>query len=273
MHGRGALDAAAAAGLLVSLFAPWYRETVVAPGVHGLRTLTLTRSGWQAFSATEVLILVVAALTLLVLIGMPSEDQQPGTTDRPRLAGAVVAGLGAIALVVVLARLTMAPGTTKHALDETMVAIRWGIFLALACSAALTAAGLRLIRAPQHTARAPRPERTPRAARPPRAERTSRAERMPRAERTARQERLPRPKRVPRTDRAPGPDRKPGPERAPGPARAPRPDRALPSAARTDGSDPPATTPSRRPDRTRPPRRADRPFWDEQATGWLDLPD
>ena len=236
MHGRRALAAAAAAGLLVSLFAPWYRETVVASGVNGLRTLTLTRSGWQAFSATELLILVVAALTLLALIVLPPEVRQPGTPDRPRLSGAVVAALGAIAFVVVLARLTTAPGTTKHALDETMVAIRWGIFLALACSAALTAAGLRLIRAPQETARAPRPERAPRAARPPRARRA------------------PRPERTPRPDRAP---------------RAPRPNRALPSATHTDGSDPSATAPSRRPDRTRPPRRADRPSWDEQATGWL----
>jgi hypothetical protein len=252
MHGRRALAAAAAAGLLVSLFAPWYRETIVAPGVHGLRTLTLTRSGWQAFSATELLILIVAALTLLVVIGMRSGDQQADTPDRPRLSGAVVAALGAIAFVVVLARLTMAPGTTKHALDETMVAIRWGIFLALACSAALTAAGLRLIRASQRTARAPRPERAPRAARPPRAQRALRPERIPRAE------------RAPRTDRAP---------RAPRQDRAPRPDRAFPSATRTDGSDPSATAPSRRPDRTRPPRRADRPLWDETAGGWLDLSD
>jgi len=260
MHGRRALAAAGAAGLLVSLFAPWYRETVVAPGVHGLRTLTLTRSGWQAFSATELLIVIVAALTLLVLVGMRSDDQQP-SSDRLRLSGAVIAALGLIAFVVVLARLTMAPGTTKHALDETMVAIRWGIFLALGCSAALTAAGLRLIRAPQHTARAPRPERTPRGARP------SRAARPPRAERTARQERVPRTKRVPRTDRAPRQDR------APRPDRTPRPGRALPSATRADGGEPSATAPSRRPDRTRPTRRTDRPLWDETAGGWLDLPD
>ena len=73
MHGRRAFAATAAAGLLVSLFAPWYRETVVAPGLTGLRTLTLTRSGWQAFSATELLILVVGVLTLLITIGVRSD--------------------------------------------------------------------------------------------------------------------------------------------------------------------------------------------------------
>jgi len=176
MHGRRVLAAAAAAGLLVSLFAPWYRETVVASGITGLRTLTLTRSGWQAFSTTELLIVVVAILTLLVVIGMPSDVPEDGAPNRLRRSGAVVAALGAIAFAVLLARLTTAPGTTRHALDETMVAIRWGILLALACSAALTAAGLRLIRAQRQPARPPRAQRQP--ARPPRAEREPRPERL-----------------------------------------------------------------------------------------------
>jgi hypothetical protein len=211
MHGRHvrrAFAAAAAAGLLVSLFAPWYRETVVAPGVTGLRTLTFTRSGWQAFSATELLVLVVAVLTLLVVIAMPSADPEAGAPNRRRQAGVFVTVLGAIALVVVLARLTTAPGTTKHALSETMVAIRWGIFLALACCAALTAAGLRLIRARQPTAD------------------------RPRAELAARQERARRPKRVPRaprTDRA-RPAATPTEARAPSAAsQSRRPDRTRPA--------------------------------------------
>jgi MFS family permease len=219
MHGRRAFAAAAAAGLLVSLFAPWYRETVVARGLHGLRTLTLTRSGWQAFSATELLVLIVAVLTLLVAIGMPSKVPQDGVPDRWRLSGVVIAALGALAFAAVLARLATAPGTTKHELDETMVAIRWGIFLALACCAALTAAGLRL--ASRHSARAAGPER------PPRAERTPRPERGPRPKRAPRADRLARDDRASREDRAPAPDR----------------------------------------------ARSDRPFWDEQTTGWLDLPD
>jgi hypothetical protein len=153
MHGRRAFAAAAAAGLLVSLFAPWYRMTVVARGVTGLRTLTLTQSGWQAFSATELLIVVVAAVALVVLIGMPRAELEAAAPDRMRLSGVVVAVLGAIASVIVLGRLATAPGMTKHALDETMIAIRWGIFLALTCSVALTAAGLRLIRSQRQPAR------------------------------------------------------------------------------------------------------------------------
>jgi hypothetical protein len=134
-----------------------------------------------------------------------------------------------------------------------MVAIRWGIFLALACSATLTVAGLRLIRTPREVARAPRAERAPRRERVRRVDRAARQERAPR--------RVPRPDRAPRSDRATRPDR------------ALQPDRPRPSPARTDGSEPSAAPPSRRADRTRPSRRVDRPLWDEQATGWLDLPD
>ncbi len=86
MHGRRVLAAAAAAGLLISLFAPWYRETVVAPGVTGLRTLTLTRSGWQAFSGTELLILIVALLTVLIVIGMRADDPTDEMPDHLRLS-------------------------------------------------------------------------------------------------------------------------------------------------------------------------------------------
>jgi hypothetical protein len=214
MHGRHvrrAFAAAAAAGLLVSLFAPWYRETVVAPGVTGLRTLSFTRSGWQAFSATELLVLVLAVLTLLVVIAMPSADPEAGAPDRRRQAGVLVTVLGAIALVVVLARLTTAPGTTKHALSETMVAIRWGIFLALACCAALTTAGLRLIRARQPTADTPR------------------AERVPQPERARRPKRVPRAPRAPRTERA-RPAAAPTETRAPSTApQSRRPDRTRPT--------------------------------------------
>ena len=241
MHGRRAFAAAAAAGLLVSLFAPWYRWTVVAPGIHGLRTLTLTRSGWQAFSATELVVLVVAVLALIVAIAMPAGDQQAAGSNRRRALGLIVALLGAVAFVVVLVRLTTAPGTTRHALAETMVAIRFGIFLALACSAALTAAGLRLIRAPQ-------PAAVP-AERPGATARASRRQRVPRSTREL------RPGRQLRQDRAPGPDR------------------TRPAATQTEDMAPSPTTPERRPERTRPSRRTDRPFWDEQATGWVDLPE
>jgi len=165
-HGRRTLAAAAAAGLLVSLFAPWYRETVVTRGLTGLRMLTLTRSGWQAFSFTELVIAAAAVLALLVMIGMRRDAAQVGTPGGVRLSGIVVAALGAVAFVVVLTRLATASGTSRHALDDLVVATRWGIFLALACSAALVVTGLRLIRVPKTATERPhrRPARQRRSA-------------------------------------------------------------------------------------------------------------
>jgi hypothetical protein len=242
MHGRRALAAAAAVVLLISLFAPWYRESIVARGVTGLRTMTFTRSGWSAFSSTEVLVLIVAVVALVIVAAAPvaAGDARSG---RLRMSGAIIAALGAIAFVVVLVRLTTAPGTTGHALADTMVAVRWGIFLALGSSAVLAVAGLRLIGAPGPDVAAP--VRRGRRPRPDPAARSGRA------------------------DRVAAPARS---DRTPRPGRPPRADRVRPSGGRTEGRVP-SPAPARRSERPRPARHADRPRWEDQATGWLDLPD
>jgi len=242
-HGRRTLAAAAAAGLLVSLFAPWYRETVVTRGLTGLRMLTLTRSGWQAFSFTELVIAAAAVLALLVMIGMRRDAAQVGTPGGVRLSGIVVAALGAVAFVVVLTRLATASGTSRHALDDLVVATRWGIFLALACSAALVVTGLRLIRVPKPATE--RPHRRP--ARQRRSAGASAGGEWPTRgadpESPSRQRGSDRPRR--------------------GRSTAPRPDGRVPSRA-------PA---ARRSEQPRPPRRADGSRRDDQPTSWLDLPD
>jgi hypothetical protein len=249
MHGRRALAAAAGAALLISLFAPWYRETIVARGLTGLRTMTVTRSGWEAFSFTEALVLVVAVLALVVVTAVPVAAA-PAGRPRLRLSGVLVAVLGTIAFVVVLARLSTAPGTTRDTLSATMVAIRWGIFLALGSSALLAVSGLRLIRAPR-SGEEPAPSPARRGDRagwpaspPTRSQRPAgRGDRAPGAARPDRAPRSSRPDRAPRTPRS---------DRAPRTSRAERPSR---------------------PERPRPTRHADRPRWEEEPTGWLDLPD
>ena len=183
---------------------------------------------------------------------MPKDEPADGAPDRLRLSGAIVAALGAIAFVVVLARLTTAPGTTKHALDETMVAIRWGIFLALACSAALTVAGLRLLRAPRELARTPRAERAPRR------ERASRTDRPPRNSAHPANSARPGKSARPATFRAP--TARPGPTVRPSPtagSRRPRGPMAVgrPRPRRTGGLTGPgrADGPSDRCGTSRPP--------------------
>jgi hypothetical protein len=211
MHGRRALVAAAAAGLLMSLFAPWYRDSVVARGLTGLKTMTLTRSGWDAFSFTEGLVLVVAVVALVLMAAIPLSAADEGGSRR-RWLGALVASLGALAFVVVLIQLATAPGTTRHALDATVVSVRWGLFLALGCGALLAVAGVRLIhvQAPDAvgSARRTRPSRSPRRSRPSDPDRPPRPGRVDRAARPARPDRVPRHGRTPRSDRvAPRADR------------------------------------------------------------------
>jgi hypothetical protein len=227
----------AAAALLISLFAPWYRESISARGLHGVRTLTLTQSGWDAFGFTGATVLVVAILALALAIAIPVTDARVGH-GRLRLSGAAVAVLGAIAFVVVLARLATAPGTTHDALATTTLAIRWGIFLALIAAAVLTVAGLRLLRAPQ-------PEASP----DPRSSKLRELEEWP-TRRSARQ-----PTRSPRSA-----------GRAPRTTRVERPDRAARPA-----------TPPRRTERPRsaptPAAERQRPRWEEGSTSWLDPSD
>lgn len=161
MHGRRALAAAAAVGLVVSLFAPWYREAIVARGLGGLRTMTVSSSGWDAFSSTEAFLLIVAVLTLAIVLGVPA-GRQHGHGPL-RIGGALVALLGAAACVVLFVRLSTAPGTTRHPLEATMITVRWGVYLALACAAVVTAAGVGLVRVRQPATAAVRSARKPRS--------------------------------------------------------------------------------------------------------------
>ena len=108
MHGRRALAAVAAAGLLVSLFAPWYRDSVTARGLHGALTMTVSRSGWEAFSFTEAVAVIVAVLALAIVAAIPVAAAREGH-GRLRPSGVIVAALGAIAFAVVLIRLATAP--------------------------------------------------------------------------------------------------------------------------------------------------------------------
>ncbi len=57
------LAAYACGGLFVTLFLPWYQETVVAVG----RSASASLTGWQAFSFVEGAVLLVAVAVLVLL--------------------------------------------------------------------------------------------------------------------------------------------------------------------------------------------------------------
>lgn len=144
------LAALAAIGLLVSLFFPWYRETVVAPGLTGPRSVTESLTGWAAFSFVEVAVLLVAAgvLTLLCARAGGRALHLPGGD------GGVITAAGLGTIVLVIWRMFDKAGTTRQGLIQTSWGIEWGSFVALGLAGLLTYAGIRIRRA-----RAPVPPR------------------------------------------------------------------------------------------------------------------
>jgi hypothetical protein len=130
------LAAGAAVGLFVTLFLPWYQETVVAAG----RTASASVSGWGAFSFVEAAVLLVAAgvLTLLFHRAEGRAFHVPGGD------GWVITAAGAWTCVLVVWRMFDKQGSTTHGQFVTTYGIEWGIFVALAVAAFLAYSGSRI---------------------------------------------------------------------------------------------------------------------------------
>ncbi|HEX3830771.1 MAG TPA: hypothetical protein VHW04_02310 [Solirubrobacteraceae bacterium] len=150
------LAAFAAIGLFVTLFLPWYQETVIARGVTSLRSLSDSLTGWGAFSFVEAAVLLVAAGVLLLLF-VRAEGQ---AFHVPGGDGTVITTAGAWACVLIIWRMFDKEGTTGHGLYSTSSGIEWGIFVALAVAGLLTYAGTRIRLA--HDPEPPLPDERPR---------------------------------------------------------------------------------------------------------------
>lgn len=134
------LAAFAALGLFVTLFLPWYQETVIASGSTALRSATASLTGWGAFSFVEAAILLVVA-GVLVLLFMRAEGQ---AFHVPGGDGGVITAAGVWACVLILWRIFDKQGTTVHGQYTTTSGIEWGIFIALGVAFLLTYAGSRI---------------------------------------------------------------------------------------------------------------------------------
>jgi hypothetical protein len=134
------LAAFAAIGLFMTLFLPWYQETVIARGVTSLRSLSDSLTGWGAFSFVEAAVLLVAAGVLLLLF-VRAEGE---AFHVPGGDGTVITAAGAWAGVLIIWRMFDKEGTTGHGLYSTSSGIEWGIFVALAVAGLLTYAGTRI---------------------------------------------------------------------------------------------------------------------------------
>jgi hypothetical protein len=136
------LAAIAAVGLFVTLFLPWYQETVVASGQKNLQTASTSLTGWGAFSFVEAAVLLVAVGVLVLLI----QRAEGRAFHVPGGDGFVVMAAGGWTCVLIVWRIFDKQGSSNHGAFATASGIEWGIFVSLAVAALLTYSG-NLIRA------------------------------------------------------------------------------------------------------------------------------
>jgi hypothetical protein len=135
------LAAAAAFGLFLTLFTPWYQETVIASGkTPALRSASVSLTGWGAFSFVEAAVLLVA-IAVLVLLFVRAEGK---AFHVPGGDGAVIMAAGIWTAVLIVWRMFDKEGTTGHGQYATTAGIEWGIFVALGVAALLAYAGTRI---------------------------------------------------------------------------------------------------------------------------------
>lgn len=150
------LAALAAILLLVSLFFPWYQETVIARGSSSdLQSASSSLSGWGAFSFVEAAILLVAGGVLTLLY----QRAEGRAFHIPGGDGGVIMAAGLWACALVIWRMFDKQGTSSHGQFAVSSGIEWGIFVALAVAALLAYAGSRIRLA--HTPEPPLPGERP----------------------------------------------------------------------------------------------------------------
>ena len=141
------LAVGAALGLFITLFLPWYQETVVAAGKSASASLT----GWAAFSFVEAAVLLVAAGVVTLLF----QRAEGRAFHLPGGDGGVITAAGVWTCVLVIWRILDKENVSVSGPGATASGVEWGIFVALAVAALLVYAGQRIRRA--HTPEPPLP--------------------------------------------------------------------------------------------------------------------
>lgn len=131
----------AALGLVVTLFLPWYQETVIPTGVGikaALPSASLT--GWAAFSFVEAAVLLIS-VGVLVLLFVRAEG---GAFHVPGGDGGVITAAGLWTCLLIIWRMFDKQSTARSAQFVTTSGIEWGLFIALGVAALLAYAGSRI---------------------------------------------------------------------------------------------------------------------------------
>jgi hypothetical protein len=150
------MAAIAAVGLFLTLFLPWYQETVIASSTTpALRSASASLTGWGAFSFVEAAVLLVAVGVLVLLF----ERAEGKAFHVPWGDGGVIVAAGVWTCVLIIWRIFDKEGTKGHGQYATTSGIEWGIFVALAVAALLAYSGTRIRRA--HEPEPPLPSAQP----------------------------------------------------------------------------------------------------------------
>jgi len=138
------LAAGAALGLFLTLFLPWYQETVIVSAssrTAELRLASASLTGWGAFSFVEAAVLLVAA-AVLVLLFFRAEGR---AFHVPGGDGGVITAAGLWTCVLILWRIfDKEGGPSNHGQYLTTSGIEWGIFIALGVAGFLAYSGSRI---------------------------------------------------------------------------------------------------------------------------------
>ena len=133
------LAAAAAFGLFLTLFLPWYQKSAFVPGEKHVLTAAYSVTGWGAFSFVEAAVLLVA-ISVLVLLFHRAEGR---AFHLPGGDGTVITIAGGWTCFLIIWRM-LDNGTNNSGQVAVSSGIEWGIFVALGVAGLLTYAGTRI---------------------------------------------------------------------------------------------------------------------------------
>jgi hypothetical protein len=133
--------ALASVGLLLTLFLPWFQETVIVRnGANVLQAATVSLTGWGAFSLAEVVMVLIVVGVLALLF----ERAEGRSFHLPGGDGGVILTAGCVTSLLLAWRIVGNQGTSGHGGYATSSGIEWGIFIALALSLLLAYSGSRI---------------------------------------------------------------------------------------------------------------------------------
>lgn len=132
------IAAVCAVALFVFMFLPWYGVD----GVTGIDVGTFggSASAWEALTVVDLVLFVVC----VVVVGVVLIDATESQVDLPRPPGQMIAVAGALAFVLIVFRLIVAPGVDTGGFDvDVDVGREIGLFLALLAAAGIAYGGWR----------------------------------------------------------------------------------------------------------------------------------